>query len=65
MWFASLGSFSTTTDFDPNDPEHRMIPPETIRGTDPLWRGSSPRTAGKTFQDAKSVAYAAHCRAGW
>jgi crotonobetainyl-CoA:carnitine CoA-transferase CaiB-like acyl-CoA transferase len=32
MWFASLGSFPTTTAFDPNDPEHRMIPPETISG---------------------------------
>lgn len=35
MRFASLWSFSTTTDFDPDDPEHRMIPPETIRGQTP------------------------------
>lgn len=35
MWFASLGSFPTTTDFDPNDPEHRMITPETIRAQTP------------------------------
>jgi crotonobetainyl-CoA:carnitine CoA-transferase CaiB-like acyl-CoA transferase len=35
MWFMSLGSFPTTTDFDPNDPEHRMIEPETIKGQTP------------------------------
>jgi crotonobetainyl-CoA:carnitine CoA-transferase CaiB-like acyl-CoA transferase len=35
MWFASLSPFPTTTDFDPNAPEHRMIPPETIRGQTP------------------------------
>ena len=31
MWFMSLGSFPTTTDFDPNDPEHRMIDPRRSR----------------------------------
>lgn len=35
MWFASLGSFPTTTDFDPTNPEHRMIPPETVKGQTP------------------------------
>ncbi|MGA9242191.1 MAG: hypothetical protein WBW03_09435, partial [Silvibacterium sp.] len=35
MWFMSLGSFPTTTDFDHNDPEHRMIEPETIKGQTP------------------------------
>jgi crotonobetainyl-CoA:carnitine CoA-transferase CaiB-like acyl-CoA transferase len=35
MWFMSLGSFPNTTDFDPNDPEHRMIMPETIRAQTP------------------------------
>lgn len=35
MWFMSLGSFPTTTGFDPNDPEHRMIMPETIRAQTP------------------------------
>ena len=35
MWFASLGSFATTTDFDPNDPQHRMIAPETIKAPSP------------------------------
>lgn len=36
MWFMSLGSFPTTTGFDPNDPEHRMIMPETIRAQTPF-----------------------------
>ena len=31
MWYASLGSFPTTDGFDPMDPEHRMIDPETIK----------------------------------
>jgi crotonobetainyl-CoA:carnitine CoA-transferase CaiB-like acyl-CoA transferase len=31
MWFMSLGSFPTT-EFNANDPEHRMIEPETIKG---------------------------------
>jgi crotonobetainyl-CoA:carnitine CoA-transferase CaiB-like acyl-CoA transferase len=35
MWFASLGSFPTTTDFDPKDPQHRMITPETIKAPSP------------------------------
>jgi crotonobetainyl-CoA:carnitine CoA-transferase CaiB-like acyl-CoA transferase len=35
MWFMSLGSFPTTTGFDHNDPEHRMIEPETIKGQTP------------------------------
>jgi crotonobetainyl-CoA:carnitine CoA-transferase CaiB-like acyl-CoA transferase len=35
MWFMSLGSFPTTTDFDPHDPEHRMIEPETMRAQTP------------------------------
>ena len=35
MWFASLGYFPTTTDFDPRDPQHRMISPETIKGLTP------------------------------
>ncbi|HEX3471057.1 MAG TPA: CoA transferase [Silvibacterium sp.] len=34
MWFAGLGSFPTT-EFDHNDPEHRMIEPETIQGQTP------------------------------
>ena len=32
MWYASLGSFATTDGFDPMDPEHRMIDPETVKG---------------------------------
>jgi crotonobetainyl-CoA:carnitine CoA-transferase CaiB-like acyl-CoA transferase len=35
MWFMSLGSFPNTTDFNPHDPEHRMIEPETIKGQTP------------------------------
>jgi hypothetical protein len=35
MWFAGLGQFANTTDFDPHDPEHRMITPETVRGQTP------------------------------
>ncbi len=31
MWYASLGSFPTTDGFDPMDPDHRMIDPETIK----------------------------------
>jgi hypothetical protein len=34
MWYQSLGTFSTT-DFDATDPDHRMIPPETVRGMTP------------------------------
>lgn len=29
MWYAGLGRFGST-DFDPNDPKHRMIDPETL-----------------------------------
>jgi len=32
MWYAGLGSFADPNDFDPMDPEHRMIDPETIKG---------------------------------
>jgi crotonobetainyl-CoA:carnitine CoA-transferase CaiB-like acyl-CoA transferase len=35
MWFMSLGSFPTTTDFDAHDPDHRMIEPETIKAQTP------------------------------
>jgi hypothetical protein len=35
MWIMSLGSFPNTTDFNPHDPEHRMIQPETIKGQTP------------------------------
>lgn len=32
MWYASLGMFKSTDDFDPLHPEHRMIAPDTIKG---------------------------------
>jgi len=35
MWFASLGRFPTTSDFDPNDRQHKMIAPETLKGRPP------------------------------
>ncbi len=35
MWYASLGYFADANDFDPMDPEHRMIDPETVRGQTP------------------------------
>lgn len=34
MWYASLGEFPTT-DFDLNDPEHKMITPRTIKAQTP------------------------------
>jgi crotonobetainyl-CoA:carnitine CoA-transferase CaiB-like acyl-CoA transferase len=34
MWYQSLGTFPTT-DFDATLPDHRMIPPETIKGQTP------------------------------
>ncbi|MGC1380409.1 MAG: CoA transferase [Candidatus Baltobacteraceae bacterium] len=34
MWYQSLGRFATT-EFDANDPEHRMIPPESVTGMTP------------------------------
>ncbi|ANY82408.1 hypothetical protein BB934_29350 (plasmid) [Microvirga ossetica] len=34
MWYQSLGTFPST-DFDATAPEHRMVPPETVRGPTP------------------------------
>jgi crotonobetainyl-CoA:carnitine CoA-transferase CaiB-like acyl-CoA transferase len=34
MWYRSLGRFPTV-EFDANDPEHRMIPPESVTGMTP------------------------------
>ena len=34
MWFASLGEFENT-EFDTNDPDHRMIEPRTITAKTP------------------------------
>jgi hypothetical protein len=34
MWYQTLGRFPTL-EFDANDPEHRMIPPETVSGMTP------------------------------
>jgi crotonobetainyl-CoA:carnitine CoA-transferase CaiB-like acyl-CoA transferase len=31
MWYASLGMFKSTDDFDPLHPDHRMITPETVK----------------------------------
>jgi crotonobetainyl-CoA:carnitine CoA-transferase CaiB-like acyl-CoA transferase len=35
MWYASLGEFKDKNDFDPLDPEHRMIMPDTIKAMTP------------------------------
>ncbi len=34
MWYSSLGLFPTT-EFDGNHPDHKMIPPRTIKGKTP------------------------------
>ncbi len=34
MWYQTLGRFPTT-DFDATDPDHRMVPPETVKAQTP------------------------------
>jgi len=41
MWFASLGRFPTTSDFDPNDPQHKMSAPETLKGRPPTVKATA------------------------